>query len=169
MSSLDSQFLCLGTIFNNDIVRHYKGKDRYTDKQQVLFTRLFIIAIVAVTYLLALALGANKSVFALGVWCFSGFSALFPIIIGALYWRKLTAAGAIAGVLAAISSWCGLFYLAYSQNNVGKYLLEIPFGGETYPVMPVVAMFFSSLIVMVVVSLVTPKPRPETIAKFFND
>ena len=30
MSSLDSQFLCLGTIFSNDIVGHYLGRDRFS-------------------------------------------------------------------------------------------------------------------------------------------
>ena len=32
MSSLDSQFLCLGTIFTNDIVLHRAGKKKYSDK-----------------------------------------------------------------------------------------------------------------------------------------
>lgn len=169
MSSLDSQFLCIGTIFNNDIVLHYAGKKRFTDKQQVMFTRLFIIAIVAVTYIISLILGTKSSVFALGVWCFSGFSALFPIIIAALYWRRLTAAGAICGVFAAITSWCVLFYMAYAHGDLGDYALEIPWGdGEPMRVMPVAAMFFSTLIATVVVSLFTKKPSDEKIAKFFG-
>ncbi len=168
MSSLDSQFLCLGTIFNNDIVLHYSRKDRFSDRQQVLFTRLFIIAIVAVTYVISLILGPKSSVFALGVWCFSGFSALFPIIFAALYWRNLTTAGAISGVFAAIISWAVLFYNATSQGNLGDFHLMLPIGGSTYEIMPVVVMFFSSLITMVVVSMVTPKPKPETLAKFFG-
>ena len=54
MSSLDSQFLCLGTIFTTDVVTHYAGKDRFTDKQQVWMARGFIVVIVAVTYALSL-------------------------------------------------------------------------------------------------------------------
>jgi SSS family solute:Na+ symporter len=75
MSSLDSQFLCLGTIFSTDMVNHYRSEP-LSDRAQVLTTRGFIIGIVAVTYLLGLS--NNRSVFALAVWCFSGFSALFP-------------------------------------------------------------------------------------------
>ncbi|WDQ15310.1 sodium:solute symporter family protein [Rhodopirellula sp. P2] len=168
MSSLDSQFLCIGTMFNNDVVNHTFGEDRFSDKQQVLFTRLFIVGIVAITYLLSL--GNVRSVFALGVWCFSGFSALFPLVVAALYWRGLTASGAIAGILAAISSWSYLFYHGtLDPEGLSKYVLRLPIGGETYEVMPVVAMVFSTLIAMVVVSMVTPKPPKETLAKFFPD
>jgi SSS family solute:Na+ symporter len=166
MSSLDSQFLCIGTIFNNDIVTHYLGKDRISDRRQVLFTRLFIIGIVAVTYLLSL--GNVRSVFAMGVWCFSGFSALFPIVIAALYWRGLTAAGAIAGILAAITSWGMLFYWALDQGRLSTFVIRASIGDESYEIMPVVVMFASSLITMVVVSLITPKPKDETLAKFFD-
>jgi SSS family solute:Na+ symporter len=166
MSSLDSQFLCIGTIFNNDFVTHYLGKDRISDQRQVLFTRLFIIGIVAFTYLLSL--GNVRSVFAMGVWCFSGFSALFPIVIAALYWRGLTAAGAISGIFAAITSWCILFYQALASGGLSKYVIHLSLGGESYEIMPVVVMFASSLATMVVVSLVTPKPSDETLAKFFD-
>lgn len=165
MSSLDSQFLCIGTIFTNDVLTHYKGKEKVTDAQQVLYTRLFIIGIVALTYLLSL--GNVKSVFAMGVWCFSGFSALFPIVFAALYWRGLTAAGAISGVFAAIVSWIVLFYQALQQDALRTFVLKLPLGGEEYEIMPVVAMLASSLITMIVVSLVTPKPSEKTLARFF--
>ena len=169
MSSLDSQFLCIGTIFTNDVVTHYKGKENVSDSQQLFYTRVFIIAIVAVTYLLSL--GNVRSVFAMGVWCFSGFSALFPIVVAALYWRGLSAAGAISGILAAIASWCYLFYLGLQvpteQGGLSKFVLHLPLGDKKYEVMPVVVMLACSLVAMVVVSLVTPKPSPEKLAKFF--
>jgi SSS family solute:Na+ symporter len=170
MSSLDSQFLCIGTIFNNDILIHYLGEKRFTDKQQVLFTRLFIIGIVALVYLFSL--GNIRSVFALGVWCFSGFSALFPIVLGALYWRRLTAAGAISGIFAAIISWCILFYyglqVPIEEGGLSQFVLRLPIGENSYELMPVVVMVLSSAVTMVVVSLVTPPPKPETIEKFFG-
>ncbi|MFV1994731.1 MAG: sodium:solute symporter, partial [Verrucomicrobiales bacterium] len=46
MSSLDSQFLCLGTIFTNDIVLHAAGKDRFSDRQIILIARGFVIGVV---------------------------------------------------------------------------------------------------------------------------
>lgn len=170
MSSLDSQFLCIGTIFNNDIVTHYLGEERVSDERQVLLTRVFIVLIVAITY--ALSLGNVRSVFAMGVWCFSGFSALFPIVVAALYWRGLSAAGAICGVLAAIGSWGYLFYcgtqVPREQGGLSKYVVHLNLGEASYEIMPVVAMIGCSTIAMVVVSLVTPKPKDETLAKFFS-
>ena len=167
MSSLDSQFLCIGTIFNNDVVTHYAGKDRFSDKQQVLFTRLFIIAVVGVTYLIAIA--STSSVFALGVWCFSGFSALFPIVVAALYWRRLTAAGAISGIFAAFCSWAILMAQAYRGEGLRTFTLKLPIGDAVYELMPVTAMFASSLVTMVIVSLMTTPPPESTLRRFFPE
>lgn len=167
MSSLDSQFLCLGTMFNNDIVHYYAGENRFTDRQQVLITRGFIVAIVTVTYLLGLWLGPKSNVFALGIWCFSGFTALFPIIVAALYWRRLTAVGAIAGIVAAMFVWGILIYYAKASGNLQAYSVAIPVGGSTYLVKPVVPMLLSSTIAMVVVSLVTRPPADSILRKFF--
>jgi len=77
MSSMDSQFLCLGTVFTNDIVVHRAGSKVYSDPQKLKIARSFIVVIVAVTYLLAMAV-QNANVFDLAIWCFSGFAALFP-------------------------------------------------------------------------------------------
>ena len=169
MSSLDSQFLCLGTIFTNDIVAHYFGKERLSDRQQVVLTRVFIVAIVAVTYLLSL--GNVRSVFAMGVWCFSGFAALFPLVVAALYWRGLTALGGIACVLSAITSWSYLFYqglqVPIEQGGLSAYLVQMNVGGFECSLKPVVVMIAVSTLAMLSVSLITPKPRRQVIDKFF--
>lgn len=170
MSSLDSQFLCLGTIFTNDIVTHYAGKNRLSDKQQVVLTRSFIVAIVALTYFLSL--GNVRSVFAMGVWCFSGFAALFPLVVAALYWRGLSAWGAMASVLAAMITWILLFanglQVPLDQGGLSAYMVTLTVGGEDYLLKPVVVMVLCSMITMIVVSWITPKPRPEVLQKFFD-
>ncbi len=164
MSSLDSQFLCLGTMFSTDMVNHYR-REPLSDRGQVLATRGFIIAIVAVTYLLGLS--NNRSVFALAVWCFSGFSSLFPLVFASVYWRGLTKAGAYASVLAAAGTWLYLFAQSgYGANR--KYVLELPLGENTYEIMPVAAMFAASTVALIVVSLITPKPSEATLGKFFD-
>ena len=161
MSSLDSQFLCLGTIFSNDVVGHYIGHERLSDRQSIWLARTFIVLVVVVTY--GLSLMGYKSVFAMGVWCFSGFASLFPLIVAALYWKRLTAWGAYACVLTAIGCWLYLFQDSEFGAN-GEYAVML---GE-YEVMPVVVIFFSSLVAMVVVSLVTPPPSQETLARHFD-
>ena len=164
MSSLDSQFLCIGTMFGNDLVSHYLGKDRFTDTQHVWMTRGFIVLIVMVTY--GFSLANPRSVFAMGVWCFSGFASLFPLVFASVYWKRLTAAGAYACILSVIGTW---FYL-FSKSNYGAnrgYALELPLGGETYQLMPVVAIFAAGLLSMIVVSLITKPPKEEVLKKFF--
>jgi solute:Na+ symporter, SSS family len=165
MSSLDSQFLCIGTMFTHDVVVPLAGKKRFTDRQQLLLARGFIIGIVAVTY--ALNLFDQRRVFQLGVWCFSGFSSLFPIVIAALYWRRVTAAGVYAGIAAATSSWLYLFW----KSDFGmkpNYAVKVPFGGEWHETMPVLTIVLCTVAAMVLVSLVTRPPSEKTLAKFFR-
>lgn len=156
MSSLDSQFLCVGTMFTTDIVTHYAGKDKYNDKQIVVIARIFIVAIVALTY--GFSLLEPRRVFTLGVWCFSGFSSLFPLVFASLYWRRLTKAGAYACVIAAISVWLYTF----AQSGYGANPAYSLFG-----VMPVASMVAASTLAMILVSLVTRAPDEAHLERFF--
>lgn len=164
MSSLDSQFLCIGSMFTNDIVEHYVGKGKLSDRAQVWIARGFVIAIVLVTYYLSLQ--DYRSVFHMGVWCFSGFASLFPLVFAALYWKRLTAAGAMAGVLAMIGSWLFLFWKS-DWGGKEEFALHLPFA-EGVEIMPVVAIFLCTLIAMVATSLMTRPPSEATLKKFFG-
>ncbi len=156
MSSLDSQFLCIGSMFTNDIVAHYAGKDRLTDRQKVLCGRVFVVLIVAATY--GLAQLRPGSVFTLGVWCFSGFASLFPLVFAAVYWRRATRAGAYACVLTAAGVWWWLFAKS-GYGSQGQFL----FGG----MMPVATIVGASTTALVLVSLMTKMPSAETVERFF--
>tara|TARA_B110000467_G_C18307510_1_gene475690 strand:- start:206 stop:1759 length:1554 start_codon:yes stop_codon:yes gene_type:complete len=162
MSSLDSQFLCIGSIFTNDIVLHYMDQSKISEKRQVWIARIFVILIVAITYVLSLQ--GYRSVFTMAVWCFSGFAGLFPIVFAALYWKRLTAAGALSGTLAMVGSWLYLFQQSgYGANT--EFALS-PFGTQ-YPIMPVVGILLCSTLAMFVTSLITPPPSQKTLDKFF--
>ena len=156
MSSLDSQFLCLGTIFTNDIVIHRAGAEKYSDKQIIFIARCFIVAIVALTYGLAM-LAKNANVFDLAIWCFSGFSALFPVIFAALYWKRTTKQGAIASIIAALVSW---LYYFHESGYGGEYMVGPG-------IVPAAICFGASAAALVVVSLFTEPPSKETLDKFF--
>ncbi len=162
MSSLDSQFICLGSIFTNDIVNHYVEKDRLSDRAIVVLGRGFIVTLVAATYGLSLVV-PGASVFRLGVWCFTGFAALAPLVFAALYWRRTTKAGAYACVIVAAVVGLALFYEAFREKALAgdqEYL----FGG----MMPVVWNVAASAAALVIVSLLTRPPSEATIAKFFS-
>jgi len=159
MSSLDSQFLALGSIFTHDIVLHYLGEERVNDRQRILLGRLFVLAMVVIAYLCSLANPA--SVFKMGVWCFSGFAALFPLVLAALYWKGVTKAGAMASILTAAVSW----FVLFRDSNWGK-----PHGTETYLVlgmMPVTVIIALSTAALVFVSLLTKPPSGPILDKYF--
>jgi SSS family solute:Na+ symporter len=157
MSSLDSQFLCVGTIFTRDIVQHYGGTDRFTDRQIVVIARGFVVAVVAMTYLLSLL--EPRAVFDLGIWCFSGFSALVPLAVAAIYWKRLTAAGACASVIATAATWVYFFIQSDFAKNTKYSFLGM---------LPGVGMIGASAFSMVLVSLVTRPPSDQTLDRFFR-
>ena len=163
MSSLDSQFMCLGTMFTRDIVVRKFGENRFTDSQKVLIARGFILAIVALTYGLAVFLMDTAQVFALGVWCFSGFAGLFPLVVAAVYWKRTTAAGAIACVAVTAVTWCVLFYRDIIAVKPPGDSDELLIAG----MMPVTVIIAASAATLVVVSLLTRKPSDATLRKFF--
>lgn len=164
MSSLDSQFMCLGTMFTNDVVVRLFGRHRFSDVQKVVLARGFILGIVAVSYLLSTALVNTAGVFDLGIWCFSGFAALFPLVVASLYWRRVTKAGAIAALLTTGAVWSVLFYQdIIAAKPPGSEGGEMLIGG----MMPVTLMFVVSAVTLVVVSLLTRPPAQSTVEKFF--
>lgn len=163
MSSLDSQFVCLGTMFTSDIVLRLSQRT-YSDEQKIMLGRLFIVAVVAVTYGLSLLLKDVALVFDLGIWCFSGFAGLFPVVFAALYWRRTTKAGAIAATLAVAGSWSILFYR--------DMLADKPPGSDEltlFGVLPVTAIFLLSVVTIIGVSLITSPPSAKTLRKFFPE
>jgi len=163
MSSLDSQFMCLGTMFTNDVVVRLFGHDRFSDAQKILLARGFIVGIVAVSYALSVMLVNTAGVFDLGVWCFSGFASLFPLVAASLYWKGVTKAGALARLLTAAGVWGVLFYrdiLAVKPPGAEDELLIAG-------MMPVAIITAASTAALVLVSLVTRPPSENTVEKFF--
>ena len=162
MSSLDSQFVCLGTMFTNDIVLHVAGEKRFSDRQKLLLGRGFIVAIVGLTYVLSLF--PPPKIFDLAVWCFSGFASLFPLVLAAIYWRRATRAGALACVLAMVVSWGILFW----RGLVRPSLEGVSLDGDylVLGMMPVTISFAASAVALVVVSLLTTPPPAAHVDQF---
>ncbi len=163
MSSLDSQVLAMGTMFTQDVVRHYAGgrrhgDDHMSDRRQIRAGRLFVIAILLLTYLLSLV--AETSIFGLAIWSFTGFASLFPIVVAALFWRRATASGAIAAIFTVAALW---IYFFSNSWRVPGYTI-----GDS-GVMPVAVIFAASCVAMVVASLLSKPPAKEVLARFFPE
>ncbi len=143
-------------MFTQDLVLHNGFHDRMTDRQQILAGRLFVVGLVAVTY--GLSLVVDTSIFALAVWSFTGFAALFPVIVAALFWRRATKHGAVAAILTVAAFWTYFFVDGW---RVPGYTV-----GDT-GVMPVAVIFAASAAVMVIGSLLTRPPDEKVVATFF--
>lgn len=158
MSSLDSQFSCLGTMFTNDIILPWKGKDYFSDGEIVKIARYFVVGVVIVAYLLSLALMKTASVFNLGMWCFSGFTALFPIVFAALYWKRATAVGAYACIAVTAVLWILWFQESGYGANKGFTVLGM---------LPMAPLTIASALALIIGSLVSRAPEERQINKFF--
>ena len=158
MSSLDSQTLATGTMFTHDIVRHYGFHDRLSERQQVLFGRVFVMALLALAFVFSQL--TDQSIFALGVWSLTGFTGLFPIVPAALFWRRSTKEGVMAAVVTVTVLW--IYFYLDSVDVPGEYTV----GGTG--LLPVVVIVAGASLALVVTSYLTPPPRDSVLAKFFS-
>jgi SSS family solute:Na+ symporter len=158
MSSLDSQFACLGTMFTNDIVIPIRGRDYYSDADKLKLARWFVIGVVAVAYLASLALMETASVFGLGIWCFTGFTALFPIVFAALYWKRVTAVGVYACMAVTTGLW--LFWFHQSGYGADKHFLILG-------MLPIAPLTLASAAALVIGSLCSTPPEARLVNRFF--
>jgi len=156
MSSLDSQVLALGNMFTQDIVRHYGFHDEMDERRQVRVGRLFVAAVLLLTYLLSFVTGPR--IFSLAVWSFTGFAGLFPIVVAAIFWRRATRFGTFAAIGVTAALW--VYFFAAGWKVPGYTVAGTG-------VMPVAVLVAASTLALVLGSLATRPPAPATIERFF--
>ena len=120
------------------------------------------------------------SIFGLAVqYAFSGYAALFPLLVGALFWKGSTSWGALASTIWAISSVIALAifqsvfpapvsspYIIWSVEGL-DVIVRTPGGTTILGFLPVVPMTLISAGLMAGVSLLTKKPSLNTINRYF--
>jgi len=179
----DSQILALGTMFTEDIFAYYGGKRRFGDRAQVWTGRMFVVAVTAFAYWTAIRLQDLVGIFELAIrFAFSGFAALAPVMIAALYWRRSTKGGALAAVLWVALSMLGLWYLHTATAGIapppgrppvpifpalGDLLLRTSGNVTVYGVLPVMPMVLVSGLLVWIGSLCTAPPGRQTVERYF--
>ena len=147
MSTADSQLLSASSAVGQDIFKGIIKKDA-DDKTVLLVSRISVFAIAIVA--LILALNPNSSIFGLVSYAWAGFGGTFgPLILIALYWKRATAAGAVAGLISG-----GITVVAWHNLHGGIF--------DVYEILPA---FIVCLVVTVVVSLCT-KADEQVLVKF---
>jgi solute:Na+ symporter, SSS family len=100
MGSDAHQVLAMSTMFTKDVFTHYGGKEKFGEHRAVHFARGFIVVVTVIAYLVALQLKAKQGIFEIAIrFAFSGFAAMAPVMIAALFWKRSTKWGALAATL----------------------------------------------------------------------
>jgi SSS family solute:Na+ symporter len=181
MGSDTHQVLAVSTMFTKDVFAYYGGKAKYGEKGSVLFARCFILTVTVVAYLVALQ--TPESIFELAVrFAFTGFAAMAPVMIAALFWKRSTKYGALASTL-WVAAWLLLTWYVHRVSDgiapkpgqpavvifsaLGHLLERSTANVTVFGFLPVVPMVLGSAVVMVLVSWLTPPPSRATIEKYF--
>ena len=151
MSTADSQMLVAASGVSENIVQDFMGK-KLTEKQGLNVARFTILAIALIA--LFLARDPNSSVFGIVSFAWAGMGAAFAgVMICALFWKRTTLQGALAGM---ISGGAMVFIWKYMVRPMGGIL-------DIYELLPA---FLVSLAMIIIVSLATKAPDKKIIEEF---
>lgn len=148
MSTADSQLLVTASALTEDLYRSLFRKDA-SEKQLVWISRLAVIGVAIVAYILAL--NPESSVLDLVAYAWAGFGAAFgPVVILSLFWKRMTRLSAIFGMITG-----GLTVVIWKQLSGGIF--------DVYEIAP---GFILACLVIVVVSILDKKPSKEILDEF---
>ena len=145
MSTISSQLLVTSSSLTEDFYKTFLHKNA-SDKQQVLVGRIsvFLVALLAIY----LAYDRNSSILSLVSNAWAGFGAAFgPVIIGCLYWKKMTRNAALAGMITGAVTVLLWIYAPITIN--GQSLSSV-----MYEIVP--GFIFCSLVIYVV-TIIAPQ------------
>jgi len=77
----------------------------------ILSRRLAIISVLTLGYLYYRLSGGSAALAAIGLIAFVGMAQVLPVLVGGLYWRGATKAGAVAGLVTGFAVWAYTLYL----------------------------------------------------------
>ena len=148
MSTADSQLLAAASsVSQNLIVEAFKAK--VSAKTNMIIARISVVVISIVA--IFLAANPNSSVFRIVSFAWAGFGAAFgPVVLCALFWKRTNKYGAIAGMIAG-----GVMVFVW------KFLVRKLCAGTVLDIYELLPAFILGLVVIIVVSLLTPAPEAE--------
>jgi len=153
MSTISSQLLVTSSSLTEDFYKTFLHKEA-TEKQQVLVGRIsvFLVALVAIY----LAYDRNSTILTLVSNAWAGFGAAFgPVVIGSLYWNKMTRNGALAGMITGAAT---VLFWIYAPFTIGGQSLS----SVMYEIVP---GFILCSLVIYVVSTLSPEDDVDILAK----
>ena len=151
MSTADSQMLVAASGVSENIVQDFFGK-KLSEKQSLTIARGTILAIAVIAVFIAK--DPNSSIFEIVSFAWAGMGAAFAgVVICALFWRRTTLQGALAGM---ISGGVMVFVWKFGISKLGGVF-------NIYELLPA---FLVSLAMIILVSLATKAPDQSVIDEF---
>ncbi|MDX1692190.1 MAG: sodium/proline symporter PutP [Ketobacteraceae bacterium] len=150
MSTADSQLLVTTSALTEDLYKRF-SKTPANDSRLMTLSRVAVVGVAMVAA--AIAMNPESGVLDLVAYAWAGFGASFgPTLLLSLYWRRMTAAGAMAGIVTG-----GITVVVWKQLDGGWF--------ELYEIVPGIV---ASLVAIVTVSLVSPAP-PASVTRMVNE
>src|SRR5262249_54615116 len=150
------------------------GEGRWGERGEVVGGGVSVSAVTVIGY--AIALKFPQPIFDLAVqYAFSGYSAMMPLLVGALFWKRSTKWGALASALWATASVVAVAVfqsvvktpkVVWSIGGV-EALARTPAGTAVFGLLPVAPMVIISSLLMIVVSLATKRPSEKAVSRYF--
>ena len=148
MSTADSQLLASASAFASDLYKPLLRKN--ASDNEMMWAGRIIVAFIAVIAFFIASSPKCKGLMALVSCAWAAFGSAFgPVMLAALFWKRMTYAGALAGIIA------GFAVDAFWYSFMGWTLI--------YEIIP---GFIGGAVVMVVVSLCTKAPDTDITAVF---
>lgn len=123
-------FLACGTIFSRDIFCELKIFSNYNTDDKVILkvarTATFVVGTACI--LMAVLLKESSTILDMVYFAYSIRGSLFIILLLGIYWKKISQAGAIVGMV--LTGMVGMFWIIY-ENIFGTYPIS-PYLTETY-------------------------------------
>lgn len=146
------------TNIMRDVYQRFINKDA-KQSTMVALQKVFVVILGVIAFFLAIKM---KSVLASAIFAYTIYGvSITPALIGALTWKRATKAGGLSSI---ISGTVVCLFLKF----IVKYLPpdKVP-GGDPWGIPIIYPALFVSIGSLIVVSLLTKKPKPEEIEKFF--
>ena len=154
MSTISSQLLVTSSSLSGDFYHMFVRRDA-SQKELVLVGRISVVIVALVA--IALAFDRESSILSLVGNAWAGFGAAFgPVIILSLYWKRMTLAGAISGMLMGATTVLVWIYAPITINggSLSSHMYEIVPG------------FILCTLTILLVSRFTAEPKGVVIEQF---
>jgi cation/acetate symporter len=156
LSTADGLLLAISNALSHDI--YYKIVDRTASTQKrVTISKLLLLGVAFIAAYAASTKPGDIISLVGAAFSLAG-SAMFPALALGVFWKRANHQGAVAGMIAGFSV-C-LYYMLHTNPVLGGSA-----AGQWFHIAPISAGIFgvpAGLLTMVVVSLMTPAPGPET-------